>query len=276
MLIGLTTWSEHQALAATKKVTLPLYASKLPVVELDTFFYGIKDKEVVQGWVDDTPDGFQFVIKAHQCMTLHKEWPEVYNSKKEMYQQYFESIQPLVKSNKLAAILCQFPPYFDCTKENITYLKRLGRIFAGLPLAIEFRHHSWYSNKYYASMVKFMMENHFHLTIVDEPQVPNYSVPFLPVVTNPEFVLVRLHGRNKVGWQDKTQDWRKVRTLYDYSDEELMLLGKKIKDLESKTQKVVVIFNNNSGGHAAKNCLRLKEILGITYNNLNPEQMDLF
>ncbi|MGX6978563.1 DUF72 domain-containing protein [Vagococcus elongatus] len=276
MLLGLTTWSEHQALVAAKKVTLPLYASKLPVVELDTFFYGIKDREVVQGWVDGTPAEFQFVIKAHQCMTLHKEWSEVYSSEKEMYQQYFESIRPLVESNKLAGILCQFPPYFDCTKENIIYLKRLGRIFTGLPVAIEFRHHSWYSNNYYPSMLSFMRENYFHLTIVDEPQVPNYSVPFLPVVTNPELVLVRLHGRNKVGWEDKTQDWRKVRTLYDYSDEELVLLGKELKILETKAQKVVVIFNNNSGGHAAKNCLRLKEMLDITYDNLNPEQMGLF
>lgn len=277
MLLGLTSWSEHVRLDTTKrKLSLKDYASKLPLVEIDTLFYGLKDASVVQKWIEETPDNFRFIVKAHQCMTLHRHWQEFFDSEKELYQRFMESLNPMRQAGKLACLLLQFPPAFDCTQEHIIYLKRLRVIFKGWPLAIEFRHDSWFSDKLVVEMLTFMEDNEFSLVVVDEPQVKEQSVPWKPVVTNQAFVLVRLHGRNQKGWLDKTETWRKNRTLYDYSESELVTLAKELYRLERQTKQLAVIFNNNSGGHAAGNCLRLKELLGIEYQDLNPEQTQLF
>ncbi|MGJ0277222.1 DUF72 domain-containing protein, partial [Streptococcus pyogenes] len=64
------------------------------------------------------------------------------------------------------------------------------------------------------------------------------------------------------------QEWRDVRYLYDYSREELEDLAQKVKILNQKAKKVYVIFNNNSGGHAAQNAKTYQDILGIDYEGL--------
>lgn len=68
----------------------------------------------------------------------------------------------------------------------------------------------------------------------------------------------------------------KKRTLYRYNDQELYELAETIKRLQGQTKEIGVIFNNNSGGDAAENALALKKILDITYDDLNPAQIDLF
>lgn len=72
------------------------------------------------------------------------------------------------------------------------------------------------------------------------------------------------------------QEWRDVRYLYDYSREELEDLAQKVKILNQKAKKVYVIFNNNSGGHAAQNAKTYQDILGIDYEGLAPQQLKLF
>ena len=67
-------------------------------------------------------------------------------------------------------------------------------------------------------------------------------------------------GRNEQGWQANDQDWRKKRTLYCYSEEELQEISSTIKKVDGATKHVGVIFNNNSGGDAAEKCF------GITKN----------
>ena len=277
MLLGLTSWSEHQALDLTKKkLSLQEYASKLPIVEIDTFFYGLKNKSVVASWVEATPANFKFVVKTHQCMTLHRPWQDFFTSEKEMYQLFIDSLQPLIETGKLYCLLMQFPPYFECETEHIVYLKRLRKIFKTVPIAIEFRHDSWFDETIRQEMLQFMKEHSFSLVTVDEPQVKGNSIPWYPAVTNPSFGLVRLHGRNQVGWLDKSADWRKLRTLYDYNEDELVGLAKEFYRLSRQTNELAVIFNNNSGGHAASNCLSLKKILKLEFDGLNPEQLPLF
>lgn len=48
------------------------------------------------------------------------------------------------------------------------------------------------------------------------------------------------------------QEWRDVRYLYDYNQQELQDLAHKVEILAQKAKTVYVVFNNNSGGHAAK------------------------
>ena len=46
--------------------------------------------------------------------------------------------------------------------------------------------------------------------------------------------------------------------------------------LEHKAKKIYVVFNNNSGGHAAQNAKTYQRLLGIDYEGLAPQQLKLF
>lgn len=274
--LGLTTWSEHQTLLHIDKPTLAQYSTKLPLVEIDSSFYGIPRITTVENWVKETPENFKFVIKAHKAMTQHSHWQEEFLSEEEVYRRFLEAMTPLIQAKKIETFLFQFPPYFSCTKENIVYLRRIRKIFKGLPVAIEFRNSTWFDENRRNDLLLFMRSEEFILTIVDEPPIPLNSIPFFPEITNSKQTLIRLHGRNTQGWLKKDENWREERTLYRYNEAELTELSSSIKKLIPQVQDIAVVFNNNSGGDAADNVLRLKKILNLEYTDLHPEQMDLF
>ena len=112
----------------------------------------------------------------------------------------------------------------------------------------------------------------------DVPTNTQASVPFVLAATNPKLAGVRLHGRNARGWANQGADWRKTRTLYSYSQQELAWLKEQVLRIEAQVEEVVVIFNNNSAGDAAPNALTFKEMLGLEFSGLGkmpPEQLDL-
>ncbi|MDH6365718.1 uncharacterized protein YecE (DUF72 family) [Enterococcus sp. PF1-24] len=274
--IGLTRFDEHQGLTGKNRSSLYEYASHLPIVELDTAYYAIPKQTTVANWLTQIPADFRFVIKAYAGLTTQEANSPYFNSVEEMAAAFLEAFEPLQKAGKLFCFLFQFPAYFTCTPENVAYLRKLRLLMGDSPIAIEFRDNSWYSEKVVASMRNFMEQEKFSLAIIDEPQVANRSVPLADFITNSEFTLVRLHGRNLQGWQEKGPDWQKKRTLYDYSLSELQELQKLIEKIQPETKEVAIIFNNNSGGHAAGNALSLIKLLHLEYKHLNPKQMTLF
>lgn len=276
--IGLTGWSDHELIAPHSKRKLLDYAAHFPVVEMDTSFYAIPSQKNVLNWVDSTPEGFQFIPKAYGPLTGHKRRSDETRPLKELFETYQAAFHPMVESGKVKAFLFQFPPYFSCTKESVTYLRFVRKMMNDLPIAVEFRHRSWYSEEFKEGTLNLLRELRFIHVVVDQPQTPNNSVPFTPVATHPEKSFIRLHGRNYQGWLggDDTKDWRAVRTLYDYSKEELEEIKQAALELETQSKEVTVIFNNNSGGHAAPNAKAFQKMLGIDYEGLAPRQLDLF
>lgn len=274
--LGLTSFNEHDALTGKKRATLYEYASHLPLVEMDTAYYGIPRQESVKEWVASVPENFRFVMKVYSGISCQGEWQHYYSSEEEMVQAFLTSMQPLIESGKLFVFLIQFSGTFACTKENVSYLKKIRTWFHQLPIAIELRNGSWYRASYIKQTLAFMKEQQFSLVIVDEPQIPTNPVPFFPFVTNSQRVLFRFHGRNTAGWLANDKEWRKKRTLYRYSSEEIAELSDAVTKISREVSEVGVIFNNNSGGDAAGNLLEMKAALAITYEQLNPKQMDLF
>ncbi|GAJ26567.1 hypothetical protein JCM15457_1502 [Liquorilactobacillus sucicola DSM 21376 = JCM 15457] len=279
--LGLTTWSEHHALINNqdRPVRLDEYAAHFPTVELDTFFYGIPQLTTIQKWQQQVPSAFQFIVKSNRALTGHPGEQLDTTQLREKFQQFSIAVKPLVATKQLKTILCQFPPFFNATQKNVNYLKYFRAQLSTLPLTLEFRNKSWYSPQVVDSLIAFCRQEHFTLAAIDEPSQTVASVPFYPVVTTPELLLLRLHGRNQQGWLNSDKDWRKKRTLYNYNTEELTFFKQKIEDLQKSVKEVCVIFNNNSGGDAAPNALELKKLLGINFKGLGPlppEQLDLF
>ncbi|MCT2537325.1 DUF72 domain-containing protein [Aquibacillus koreensis] len=280
ILIGLTGWGDHDSLYMEKGATrrkLEVYSSHFPVVEVDSAFYAIQTPSNYEKWVSQTPKDFSFVIKAHQSMTGHDRSTMTNQQAKELFKAYIDSIQPVIQAKKLNAILFQFPPWFDLNQKHIQKLRKIKSLMPDLPLALEFRNQSWFKDENRSATLQFMKEEGWIHSICDEPQAEEGSVPLVLESTSDLKTLVRFHGRNVHGWnRNGRDDWREVRFLYDYNETELKEWVSNIKQLQKDTKEITVLFNNNSGGHAAGNAKQLIELLNITYDNLNPKQMDIF
>ncbi|MDQ0257620.1 uncharacterized protein YecE (DUF72 family) [Evansella vedderi] len=279
--VGLTGWGDHDSLYEGSRSTsnkLSTYASYFPVVEVDSSFYAIPPRRNIEKWVAETPETFQFIVKAYQGITGHQRGGIPFTSRKEMFEAFKEFLGPMVQANKLAMVLCQFPPWFDCQKKHVEYVRLCREQFQDMDVALEFRNRSWFSEDYYDNTLTYMKQDQWIHSICDEPQAGERSIPFVPVVTHPEKTLYRMHGRNVYGWNKPAngEEWRDVRYLYDYSDGELEELGREVTKLSGQTKESFVLFNNNSGGHAAANGKRFVEILGIKYRGLAPRQLGLF
>lgn len=280
--IGVTGWRDHPALypAGLKgKDKLPEYSGHFPVVEVDSTFYAVQSKRTGEKWVNETPKNFRFVLKAFQGMTGHQRDLEPFQSREEMFQAFKDSLLPFQTSNKLAAVLFQFPPWFDCRKRNVKYVRYCKQMMGDLPVALEFRHQSWFSDTYYTNTLDFMKEEGWIHTVADEPQAGSGSIPIVPVATDKDLTLIRLHGRNVHGWNKPNSadtTWREVRYLYRYNEEELLEWKDRIKKLACDSKDVIILFNNNSGGDAAQNAKELQSLLKIEYEGLASRQLHLF
>lgn len=280
--IGVTGWGDHHSLYPPdlkSKDKLAEYSSHFPVVEVDTSFYAIQPIRNAEKWVKQTPENFRFVVKAYQGMTGHQRGEIPFETKEDMFKAYIESLVPYQNAGKLAMVLFQFPPWFDCRKENVNYLRYCKQRMGDIPIALEFRNQSWFADEFRQSTLDFMKKEGWIHSIADEPQAGERSIPIVPVVTNSNKTLVRMHGRNVHGWnkpKNTDTNWRDVRYLYKYNQEELLEWKQRIEKLTQESEDIIILFNNNSGGDAAGNAKEFQGLMDIQYEGLAPRQLDLF
>ncbi len=273
--IGCTSFKEHTYLTGKKETTLYEYAGYFPLVEMDTGFYFIPSRSNIEGWLNQVPEQFRFIVKVQKIFTKHQELEEG-QTLTELADQLKSNMAPMLESGRLFCLLAQFPATFKCTRENVDYLRILRQLFQDWPIAIEFRDRSWYEEKYIEGTRNFMKNHRFSLVVVDEPKKLSTTVPLDAYVTNEDFAFFRFHGRNDMGWTATGPDAQKVRTNYRYNAEELAELQRAVESAKEKSKEIAVIFNNNAGGDAAENAIEFKRRLDLDYDELNPSQLELF
>ncbi|GEK33838.1 DUF72 domain-containing protein [Kurthia sibirica] len=278
--IGLTGWGDHPAAySKTTKSSDKLfdYSGHFPIVELDTSFYAIPSEANIKKWIKNTPDGFTFVMKAYQGMTGHLRENLPYTTKTEMFDAFKVAADIFYDQKRLAMILVQFPPWFDCQYKNVQYIRYVKEQLEKYPIAIEFRNRTWFNEQFKAGTLGLLKELNITNTVCDEPQIGEGSIPLVAEVTT-KSALVRIHGRNVHGWRNpgNAEQWRKVRFLYNYNDEELLELKEVVEMLQKSADHVYVLFNNNSDYDAFPNAKELKRMLAIKFEGLSPKQLDLF
>lgn len=277
--VGVTGWGDHDSLyphQTAAKNKLPIYSKYFSIVEIDASFYAVQRHTNYEKWIAQTPDDFSFIIKPQQAITGHKKGKIIAELKKEV-KAFLHSIAPVKEVNKLKAVLVQFPPKFECTPKNIAYLRFLKEHMQETPCALEFRNQTWFNEHYRHQTLQFMKQENWIHTIVDEPQVGMGSAPTVLEATHPALTLVRFHGRNHSGWNpEHKENWRQVRFLYRYSQQELLEWAENIQTLAKQSQEVCLIFNNNSGKDAADNAREMMKLLGLRYHEQVPAQLKLF
>lgn len=278
--IGVTGWGDHDSLypgPISPRDKLKEYAGHFPIVEVDASFYAIQPLRNAEKWVNETPPSFQFIVKAYQGMTGHLRGEIPFASKQEMFKAFILSLEPYINKGKLAMVLFQFPPWFDCSREHVETLRWVKAQMGEIPCALEFRHQSWFKPQYRQGTLDFIKNEKWIHTICDEPQSGEGSVPIVLEVTSPKDTLVRFHGRNVHGWQKRNaENWREVRYLYRYNQKELKEWADSLREISCHSENVYVLFNNNSGGDAADNAKELMSLLQLEYQGLAPRQLDLF
>ncbi|HWO94908.1 MAG TPA: DUF72 domain-containing protein [Bacillus sp. (in: firmicutes)] len=278
--IGVTGWGDHDSLykaGVSARDKLSVYAGHFPIVEVDSSFYAIQPQSNAEKWANETPESFRFVVKAYQGMTGHQREEIPFKDKEEMFEAFRQSLTPYIKAGKLGMVLFQTPPWFDCRRENVDYLRYSREQLADFPVALEFRNRTWFAPSLYDKTLAFMEKENWIHGICDEPQAGEGSIPIVLQATNKEKTLIRFHGRNVHGWNKPAAgNWRAVRFLYRYNEQELQEWKERLQVLKRQTKDIYILFNNNSGGDAADNAKQLIDLLDIEYEGLAPKQLGLF
>jgi uncharacterized protein YecE (DUF72 family) len=226
---------------------LALYAERFRAVEINATYYRIPPPSTMEALSQKTPDGFEFIVKAHQSMTHEKAAPDP-----GAFEAFRACLAPLVRAGKFRGVLLQFPWAFRPTQGT---RKRLDLLAAELaearPLFVEFRHASWLKDEVF----RYLEEQGMGYCSVDEPELPGLVPPVARLTSDMGYV--RLHGRNTKTWWGGGAD----RYDYDYSPEELKEWVRKIRELADKASKVYVFFNNCHAGQAARNALLMRDMM---------------
>lgn len=269
ILIGTSSWSDHDPFypPGTKPAQqLPFYARYFPIVEVNTTYYRIPARRMVEGWVDRTPDGFVFDVKPPRELTRTPETPrgEAPEPDAAIAEAFGEAIEPLADAGKLGAITFQFPPSYRNTEENREYLRLLPELFPGFPIAVEFRRRDWLDDENAEATLELLTEVGLAYTMADEPQLGSGSVPPVYGVTHPKLAIIRFHGRNYETWYQFTGSSRD-RFNWEYSTEELEEWRGKLEAALKAAEAVHVFFNTNYANQGPINALKLMDLLNVPH-----------
>ncbi len=101
-------WKEPLYEGRPARLWLQQYAEHFDTVEVNATFYRLPTVKAVAGWVDQTPDGFLFSVKASRFLTHVKRLREL----GEGVARFYERLEPLLDSPKLGPVLWQLPESF--------------------------------------------------------------------------------------------------------------------------------------------------------------------
>jgi len=171
------------------------------------------------------------------------------------------SIDPLLKGDKLGALLAQFPPSFRNDSFGQRVLTAVSRLFGQHRLAVELRHRSWSDDP---DTAKLLRENNIAWVQIDEPKFKSSIAQELPITS--DIAYFRFHGRNSETWWTGDSE---TRYRYLYSAEEIEELADRVKSAAAgQTKLMFVLFNNHWRGYSPRNAVDMKRSLQLPFKEL--------
>lgn len=196
---------------------------------------------------------FQFTAKLHQQFTHSRALD------KADVQAFCEGLRPMLKANKLGALLMQFPWSFRFTAENKDFFIQLRRTFHEFPLVAEMRHSSWMAEE----AVGVFLDYRVGFCNIDQPEYTRAMPPTAFLTSSVGYV--RLHGRNpqnSLGSFRNLGGQRVRQHDYLYSGAELGEWTQRINHIKKFADRTFVVFNNDAQGKSVVNALQLRAMLG--------------
>ncbi len=219
---------------------LAFYADRYPMVEINSTYYQLPKVANMRTMVDKTPEGFEFVVKAHGSITHERQEPH------RSLPPFLEGVEPVLEAGRLGCLLFQFPGSFRHSAEATSFIRDLrDELPREWPAVVEFRHSGWLRGTVYEALAQMDLG----FVNCDMPSLRGLMPP-TDVVTS-DIAYVRFHGRNAGAWYDHDQAWE--RYDYGYSDQELTEWVPRLMDIARRSRKAYVVFNNHPRGQSARN-----------------------
>lgn len=204
------------------------YALSFDTVEINNSFYRLPSADTFAKWREQAPTHFLYAVKASRFLTHMKKLKDPENP----LFRFFDNVKYL--GQHLGPILYQLPPRWPLNLERFeTFLRALPR---GYRHTVEFRDPSWYDERVYERLARYNVA----LCLHDMEGSASGKMVVGP------FIYVRFHfGTQKYGgaYEDRRLDeWA------------AWLAGRAADGLD-----VFVYFNNDTGGHAPRDAVRLRQ-----------------
>ena len=266
--------------ANTPEKRLRDYASQFPLVEVDSTYYALPAEQTAATWRDRTPAEFIFNIKAFSLFTQHptpvkampadlREAAAGETGKERVYlkdvdpavadqawDRFFAALEPLREAGKLGAILLQFPPWFPISRSNKEYILACAQRAAPRRVCVEFRNHTWMTEKNQKETLGFLSAHRLPYVCVDEPQGYSNSIPPVLAATS-DLAVVRLHGHSDQWESHDIQE----RFRYRYDGDELATWAGNVERLATDADETHVVFNNCYRDYAHVNAGQLVRLI---------------
>ncbi len=144
LYIGGTSWIDHNwkgkwyPTKFNPNDALFYYSRQFNAIELNTTFYQIPPTSTIYKWLDKTPEDFKFCPKVFQGISRN-----IKNPDKNNIDNFLRMTEDF--GSKLGTCFLQLPEKFDYNQREHLF-QFLENIPKELPIAIEFRHRSWFSS----------------------------------------------------------------------------------------------------------------------------------
>ena len=225
------------------KYWLSYYSQIFDFVEIDSTFYRIPSKFMVNNWDKRTPDNFRFAVKFPKVITHDKRLKDV---KKEI-ERFYDVMEPLY--DKILVFLIQLPPSLQIA-EGLDLIRNLQyQLDPSFRYAIEVRHHSWFNELFY----NYIKEKKYCLVWSQQ------DIVITPPVVTTDFIYLRLIGDRSINEKDfgiinkdRTKEmeiWSKI-----LEDDD-----RKVKDLNM----AIIAANNHYAGFGPMTAKLFAEMMNL-------------
>jgi uncharacterized protein YecE (DUF72 family) len=223
---------------------LSYYSQIFDFVEIDSTFYRIPSKFMVNNWNKRTPESFRFAVKFPKIITHDKRLKDVEKD----IEQFYDAMESLY--DKILVFLIQLPPSLQIA-EGLDLIKNLQyQLDPSFRYAIEVRHHSWFNELFYNYMKK---ENY---CLVWSQQ----DILITPPILTTDFVYLRLIGDRTIDEKDFGKLTKERTKEMELWSKILIDVGRKVKD---DVKMAIMSANNHYIGFGPMTAKLFEQMLNL-------------
>jgi uncharacterized protein YecE (DUF72 family) len=257
---------------------LSYYCSQLGVAEIATTYRFPPTPDLARQWVQRTPQGFRFDLRAWSLLTgaptlPDSLWedlqdavrPETRHRRRlyadhmseealeECWSRFVHALRPLHDAGRLGVVILQYPRWFTPKTETRAALAVARDRLAGYQVAVEFRSPRWLADEACEDTLEWLEGNDLGFVCSDGPPGGPRAMP-LVVAATAEVSVVRFHGRR----QEPDDPWP---WPYRYPEHELAEWVPRIRELATCSREVHALMDNTWRDDAVHNARTLARLL---------------
>jgi uncharacterized protein YecE (DUF72 family) len=230
---------------------LAYYTKYFNIVEINSTFYNLPTKSMVNNWRTNVPENFRFIVKVWQNITHKMNDPEI-----DLFITKFFSVLKSLKP-KIFGFLLQFPPWFKYSEKHQEKLNIvLRKIPSEYKYMIELRDNSWFNPEILST---FIDGKSIFLATTYKPDLKSYYYK------DQQLYYVRLIGDRELTVFNRIQRRQDKAMEHLYENIKRLITVPNIYE-------IFIIVNNHFAGFAPESVNELKKKLDLGYRVFNTQK----